>query len=476
MSDNKVLHYFRKICAIPHGSGNEAALGGYITSFAEKRGLSARRDEAGNVLVRKPGRGAEPVIVQSHIDMVCEKNSDKKHDFLRDPIEVIEENGFLRANDTTLGADNGIGAAYALALLDGAYAHPPLEAVFTTNEEVGMEGAAAFDASVLTGRRLLNLDEGTEGVLIASCAGGARADMTLPVETEPAEAGRRAALIEVKGLLGGHSGIMIREQRANANALLGRLLAELTRSYDLRLYELSGGMKDNAIPREARAVITVREADFSAVGAAAAAFEAEARREYRAVDSGISVIYGETIINEETPRVLTRESLKRTLAAINLTPNGPLFYSADIKGLSLVETSSNLGVIEFSGDTVVLRSALRSSVAPRKRGLITKFESLAEAVGAKIDLRGDYPEWEYREKSPLRELAAKIFTEAYGREPVVSAVHAGLEPGVFISKIPGLDAVAFGPNIYGEHTPGERAEISSVLRVWEYLLALLKNM
>ncbi|GHU56693.1 aminoacyl-histidine dipeptidase [Clostridia bacterium] len=463
------LKYFEEISKIPHCSENEKALSDYIVSFAKERGLWTYQDESHNAVVKLPAsKGREniaPVIIQGHIDMVGAKTTDSTHDFEKDPLTLVTRDGFLRANGTTLGADDGIAAAYALALIDGDFEHPPIEFVFTTCEEIGMVGVTALDFSVLSAKRCINIDEETEGEFFASCAGGVRVNIEIPLEFEDAPLGGRFFEIRIGGLQGGHSGAMIHEQRANANRLLARLLLELG---DIELARIEGGEKDNAIPRDASAVIYAKEKpDLSE-------YEKTFRKEFSAVDPYITISITEV---KSVRKILTYAAKRSILNAINSLPNGVIYHTAKREGEErLAETSANLGVVAFFEKSVILASALRSSVASRKRELLSQFASVAELHRAGFSTEGDYPEWERAEKSELRELFSRIYKRTFGKDAKISGVHAGLECGVFSKRIPQVDIIAFGPTILDAHTPNERLDLASAERMWKFLREILKSL
>ena len=452
-----VFHYFEELCAIPHGSGNTKAVSGWCAAFAKARGLEYHQDALNNIIIIKeaaPGyEGAEPVILQGHLDMVCEKEPGCPKDLEREGLDLEVDGDFVTARGTTLGGDDGIAVAMALALLDAQdIPHPRLEVVLTVDEEVGMLGAAALDASPLRGRTLINLDSEEEGVFTVSCAGGNRTECVLPVKREPF-AGVRMT-ISMGGLTGGHSGTEIHRGRANANVLLGRCLRAVSARTELRLGEAAGGSKDNAIPTESRAQIVV--SDEAAARAALRELEANLRREYRTTDP-------ELFLRAEPPQwegsPMDRASTERAVCLLTCLPNGVQVMSGDIPGL--VQTSLNLGILTTGAEELRACFSVRSC--------------LTQALGGRTQYFGDYPAWEYREESPLRDQMVQVFRERYGHEPKVEAIHAGVECGLLAGKIPGLDCVSIGPDLLEIHTPRERMSISSVQRVWVFLLEVLRR-
>ena len=469
-----VFRFFEELCAIPHGSTNTRAISDYCVRFAEARGLSCDQDAANNVVIRAPGtpgyEKAAPVLLQGHLDMVTEKADGVAFDFLRDGLRLHVEGDFLSASGTTLGGDDGIAGAMMLALLDDpSIPHPPLEAVFTTDEEIGMLGAQALDGSLLKGRRMLNLDSEDEGIFTVSCAGGASAVVKLPLRSAPCSGA--ALAVSVCGLRGGHSGEEINKGRANANQLMGRLLNRLVPAAGCRIVSVKGGLKDNAIPLLSAAVLDVPAGQEQAVRALCGALEADFRREFAAADPGVRV---EVSSAQPAGEAMTEESSRRVSDFLTLSPNGIYAMSMDIPGL--VQTSCNLGILEADGDGLRAVTSVRSSVASQKTMLLDRISVLAERLGGTLAVTGDYPAWEYRQDSPMRELVTAVYRDLFGREPQVKAIHAGLECGLFSGKLPGLDAVSFGPDMRDIHTSREKLSISSTARVWALLLETLRRM
>lgn len=476
LKPERVFHYFEEMSRIPRGSGNIWGISDYLVQFAKDRELAFVQDEVGNVVIKKPGtegyEQSETVIIQGHMDMVCEKNADCKHDFQKDPITLIVEGDFVRADDTTLGADDGIALAYALAVLESSeLPHPPLEAVFTVDEEVGMDGALALDASSLQGTKLLNVDSEEEGILWSSCAGGMRCLCSVALERIPAEQGSRCVRLGIKGLLGGHSGTEIHKGRGNANKLLGEWLAALRRQMGFSIVSLEGGMKDNAIPREAVALVTVRDEQTEAFLDQARKLADELISVNRSREAGMETFVEETACPEET---LSEACGEKCLLLLNALPNGVVDMSAHIP--DLVETSLNVGVMRTEAEEFTLDVSLRSSVSAAKALLKERVSYLAEAIGGRCKAFGDYPAWEYREESELRETFARAYEKLTGKKMQILALHAGLECGILTDKIKNADCVSFGPNIYDIHTPMEKMSISSVERTYQLLLEVLKNL
>lgn len=471
-----VIHFFEEISKIPRGSGNEKQVSDYLVKFAEKRGLFVIQDKELNVIIKKSGtfgyENSLPIIIQGHMDMVCEKNKDKIHDFEKDPIELIFDGDFLKANGTTLGADNGIAVAMSLAILDSEkIEHPPIEAVFTTNEEVGMDGAQALESSLFQGKTLINIDSEDEGIFTTGCAGGMRTTSFFPIENEIVPDNYSSYLFIVGGLRGGHSGIDITAGRANSNVLLFRVLNDLRKDFDIKISSLNGGAKDNAIPREAEAIISFDKNKLSEIEQCIFQQQEVFRNEYRNTDTNILLKIEE---NDKYNKCLSEQYLKRIISAGLLFPNGVQTMSTDIEGLP--ESSNNLGVIETNEKDVIFTCALRSSVVSRKYYMLEQIKLITELSGGNITSRGDYPAWEYNPDSHIRKVFIDVYKEMYGEEPVINTIHAGLECGLFAKIIKNADMISFGPNIYDVHTPDEKISISSVERTWKYFLNVLTKL
>lgn len=467
-----VFRFFEQLCAIPHGSGNTKAVSDWCVDFARQRGLEHYQDEWNNVTIIKPASAgyeeAPAVIVQGHLDMVCEKTPDCPKDMEKEGLDLVVDGDFVRAVGTTLGGDDGIAVAMALAILDDdAIPHPRLEVVLTTEEEVGMEGATALDVTPLQGRMLLNLDSEEEGVFTVSCAGGSRTVCSLPVARE-VFAGD-VLRVSVSGLNGGHSGAEIHKGLTNADVLLGRLLRAMAGAAELRLVSAEGGLKDNAIPVSAEAVVATKDA--AAAKAAALRLAEQLKNEYRTVDAGLTV----AVEAAETKLLpMDTDSTRRALCLLACAPNGVQEMSRDIEGL--VQTSLNLGVLTTEETTMTAVFCVRSSVASQKEMLNDRLCCLIEQLGGSISVHGDYPAWEYRHDSRLRKKMEEVFRARYGYAPRVEALHAGLECGILCGKLEGLDCVSIGPDLLDIHTPRERMSIASVQRVWRFVLEVLKEL
>ena len=469
----RVFYYFEELCKIPHGSGNTKQISDYLVSFAKEHGLEYVQDEMNNVVIYKPAtegyEDAPAVILQGHMDMVCEKRPDVDHDFTKDPLNISVKDGYVTANGTTLGGDDGIAVAYGLALLESTeLAHPALEVLITVDEEIGLLGAEGFDCSALKGKRLINLDSEAEGSLWISCAGGLSGISTIPVQRVEAE-GQKAA-VKITGLMGGHSGAEIDKKRANANVLMGRFLYSLQQETAYEIISLAGGQKDNAITREADAELLVE--DINSVKACAEKLQKGFREEYAGTDEGITVEI--TDLGVASAKVLHPTSREKVLFFLMEVPFGIQKMSGSIDGL--VETSTNIGIVKLGEDEFLGSSSVRSSVEAAGAALSDKICYLTEFLGGEYTVQGAYPAWEYRKDSPLRDQMVEVYEEMYGEKPNVVAIHAGLECGLFYKKIEGLDCVSLGPNMKDIHTSEEVLDIASTERVWKYLVKVLESL
>ena len=466
-----VFRFFEELCAIPHGSSNTKAVSDWLMDFARERGLEAYQDGLNNVIIIKEAtsgyESAEPVILQGHMDMVCEKAPGCAKDMEKEGLDLAVDGDAVYAEGTTLGGDDGIAVAMALAILDADdIPHPRLEAVFTVDEEIGMLGATALDVSMIRGRRMLNLDSEEEGVFTVGCAGGNLTQCTLPLTRAP-YAGK-ALTVTVGGLRGGHSGAEIDKGLGNANMLMGRLLYAASRKAELRLVEVNGGLKDNAIPRET--VATLVTTDPEAVLAVCRELDAQLKNEYRTTDPDVFVTAAESTASLP----MDDDTTRRVLCFLTCAPNGIQAMSADMPGL--VQTSLNLGILKTEKDAVIASFCVRSSIDGQKQMLVERLTCMTEALGGTVEVFGDYSGWEYRPDSPLRELLVEVFTQQYGHAPRIEAIHAGVECGIFSGKLPGLDCVSMGPDLTEIHTCREKLYISSVQRLWTMVLETLKRM
>ena len=472
LQPKKVFEYFEEICGIPHGSGNVEQISDYLVKFAKDRNLEVIQDELKNVIIIKEAtKGYEqepPVIIQGHMDMVAVHKPELSIDMTKEPLKVGIAGDNIYAEGTSLGGDDGIAVAYAMALLDSDdLAHPRLEVVITVDEEVGMDGARGIDLSMLKGNRLLNLDSEEEGIFWVSCAGGGRIASIL--EYEASRMNGEVYQMIISGLAGGHSGAEIHKERGNSNILLGRLLWKLSSKLCLGLIDAQGGVADNAICRETIASVVVKKEEVAAFQEMVKAFEAEVKSELATKDSGFYVKV--TSLGEKETVCVDRETLKRVSALLNSLPNGVQAMSADIEGL--VETSLNLGILKITPEKFLAEFAVRSSVESAKYALVEKVKAVTALAGGYNEENGDYPGWAYRVDSPLRDKMAALYEEMYGQKPQIAAIHAGLECGLLASKIDDLDCVSFGPNMKDIHTTEETLSISSTKRIWEFLVQLL---
>ena len=467
-----VFGYFEKICSIPHGSRNTALIADYLEAFAKEHEITYIRDEHNNVIFFQEGTcGMEnhaPVIIQGHSDMVCEKDADCPIDMAVEGLDLAHDGNYVFAKGTTLGGDDGIAIAYALAILaDKSIPHPPLEVVIPGDEEIGMLGAAEIDLSMLKGRTLLNIDSEEEGIFTVSCAGGCRATLTLDVE-------RRAVYgpcirLNVDGLQGGHSGVEIHKNRANANKVMGEFMSRIQKLMPLCLTSFSGGSKDNAITRSCQATLVAMGINLERINDIAEQLQKEVREQYDEPEATVQAFDVDALGGNS----LTTEATAKVISMLCSIPNGVQSMGQDIPGL--VQTSLNLGIAKL-GERFTLTTATRSSVNAEKVALLEKLEKLAEFHGAGFSTMGDYPAWEYKKDSKLRDTMVKIYKDMFGNEPEVVAIHAGLECGLLSEKLPGLDCVSIGPEMHDIHTSREKLGIASTARTWNFLLEILKNM
>lgn len=473
LEPKKVFKYFEDICNIPHGSTNLDGISSYLEKFAEDRNLFHVRDESNNIIIVKEAtlgyEDVEPIMLQGHMDMVAVKKADCDIDMTKDPLRLKVDGDFVYAEGTSLGGDDGIAVAYILAILDSQdIAHPRLEAVITTDEEIGMEGATAIDLSMLKSKRMLNIDSEEEGILLTSCAGGARVDCVLPIKRE--NVGGINYEISVFGLLGGHSGTEINKERGNAIKLLGRILYEVLEVVPINLLQMQGGEKDNAIPREANATIVLPQESEDIFIRTLDKVCLKIRNEYKTKEKDIKIEWKKC---ESSDLSLDAESTRRIAEFLMLLPNGVMSMSADIAGL--VETSLNVGILSLAEEEFVTSSAVRSSIESAKQNIVRQLSILSKNMQGTVKIYGEYPGWQFNPDSKLRATMVRIYKEMFKEDVKVEALHAGLECGIMISKIPGLDCVSFGPNIYDIHTTEEKLSIASTTRMWEYLLRILST-
>ena len=472
LEPKKVFYWFKQLNDIPRGSGNEKAVSDFLVSFAKERGLEVYQDSLNNVIIKKDAtegyENSEPVILQGHMDMVCEKTDDSDHDFLKDPISMHVKDGYVYADNTTLGADDGIAVAFCLAILDSDdVSHPKLEVLVTIDEERGMDGANGVTAEHLSGTRLLNIDTETEGDFIVSCSGGANAITTF--KSEKSEGLSKAIEISLSGLNGGHSGLEIQKQNKNAIKVMARLLNKVALEMDFRLQEISGGSKHNAIAKNAHAIITVDDLDkamdiLNEVGE-------YVRHEGRKTDPNLVLDIKET---EKTEFSYSKETSQSIVKFLYLLINDVISTSQDIEGL--VQTSSNVGIVEADDEKIKVTCCVRSSVESELHNMFDKIKSLAYLTHGTTVIEKEYPAWEFNTDGELAKVAPALYEEMTGNKANVTAIHAGLECGLLKGVLPDCDMISFGPDIIGAHTPLEHLGIESTQRMYDYTLKLLENL
>lgn len=469
-----VFHYFEQMTKIPRESGNEAAISDYLVNFAKEHNLDYVQEPCKNVIIKKQATSgyedAPRVILQGHMDMVCVKDDELDFNFATDELPIYVDGDWLRTKGTTLGADNGIAVAMSLAILaDETLEHPALTVLVTTEEETGMDGVMALDPANVPGDILINIDSEEEGVALASCAGGVRNSLKLPIKwTEVDAAGLTSYDIVIIGLKGGHSGIEINKGRANANKLMGRLLHYI-QDLNVSVSSIAGGEKMNAISKRASLTITLSEENAQALESKVKDFEIMIRAEFETADSGISVVANQ---KELVTKVFAPQTTQNLMYILQLIPYGPQTMSANIPGL--VESSSNIGVVEMDGNEIEFNSAIRSSVSSLKREINHRIQAIANLTGASMELIADYPEWEFETESKVREIMKDVYQGMFGKELEVSAIHAGLECGFLSQKLGKIDMISIGPDITGAHTPKESLSIPSTERVYNFLCEVLK--
>lgn len=475
LDPERVFYHFEQICNIPHGSGNVKAISDHIVDFAKENGLDYTQDDKYNVLIKKAAsagyENSDVVMLQGHMDMVCEKNADSSFNFKKDPLPLGIMDDFVYAKGTTLGGDDGIAVAYMMAILeDTGIKAPGLECLFTVDEEIGMLGADFYDASESKAKILLNLDSEEEGIFLSSCAGGLRSVCSVPVRYKE-KTGERYNII-ISGLKGGHSGTEIDKYRANANIIMGRLLHYLGDTIKYSVVSIQGGLQDNAIAREANTEILVEQSDIPDFEEFIDSFSEMISNEYKAVEKNIQIYCNYQ--GRDTCMALTHKTQERLIFLLNTMPDGVQKMSMEIKGL--VQTSLNLGIIRLNKEVFTATCALRSSVQSEKEFLSDKLRYLTETMGGTYTEQGDYPSWEYKENSKIRPLICSVYEELTGKKPQVAGIHAGLECGILSNKIKGLDIVSFGPDIYDIHTPKERLSISSTKTVYNLIIKVLERL
>ncbi len=462
---SRVFYYFEDICKIPHGSGDTDKISDYCVDFAKKHNLEYIKDAFNNVIIKKSAsqgyQSHPPVIIQGHLDMVCQKDASSDIDFKNDGLDITHDGKSVFAKGTTLGGDDGIAIAMALAILeDDTLSHPPIEAVFTTDEETGMYGAVGIDTSALKSKILLNIDSEKEGILTVSCAGGARVEIDLPLSTQAING--KTYKITLGGLIGGHSGVEIDKGRLNSNIMLGKFLSSL--DFEFNIVSISGGLKDNAIPVQSECVVVTN-------GNLLSQAHKFTKDNYVDTDPNLNINIEE--INAVSA-AFDKNSGKKIVGFVCVVPNGVINMSSDIDGL--VQTSLNLGILKSTPTNLHASFAVRSSLSSEKEQLINTLKSIAHSFDGQFSSHGHYPAWEYKKNSRLRDTMISVYENLYGKKPVVEAIHAGLECGLFCDKIDGLDAVSFGPDIADIHTPREKLDIESTARTYNFLINVLKEL
>ncbi|MFA5729373.1 MAG: aminoacyl-histidine dipeptidase [Candidatus Neomarinimicrobiota bacterium] len=476
LKPESLWRYFAELSRIPRESKNEAAVMTWIESVSKKLNLSYKKDEVGNIVISKPAspgyENRTPVVLQGHVDMVCEKNSDTIHDFQKDQIELVRDGEYMRANGTTLGADNGIGVAAALAVLeDKTLAHPPLEALFTIDEETGLTGANFLKPGFVKGKILLNGDSEEDGALYVGCAGGKQTDVVFDIAWEKAPQDKVAVALKISGLLGGHSGLDIDQGRANAIKQLNRIVWKIAETTCIRLSYLDGGSKHNAIPREATYRILVAASDLEKLTKDLAGFEMMLNNEYKGVERGIKLTVEK--LTEYPTQVFTKEFQARVLNCLYAIPHGVKRMSPSIKGL--VQTSTNAAIVRTVDNQIRILTSQRSSIASEIQGVADKVTACGRLAGAEVTQGGGYPSWTPNMDSKILALMKNVYADLFGVEPHVKAIHAGLECGIIGATSPGMDMISFGPTILGAHSPDERVEIKTVENFWRLLVETLKR-
>lgn len=470
-----VFRHFEALTRIPRGSGNEKEVSDYLVDFAKQNGLEVIQEDCLNIIIKKPGtkgyENAPTVILQGHMDMVCTKREDIDFDLTKDPIPLVVDGDMIRTEGTTLGADNGIAVAMAMAILESNdIPHPPIVALITVAEETGMDGVLNLNPENISGDILINIDSEEEGVILASCAGGVNNIVSLPVKWKEADNNKIAYKLAIKGLLGGHSGIEIDKNRANAIKLLGRMLNGINRELSIDVANVSGGEKMNAIPKMAESTILVDEEKEDKLKDLVAQYQDIFSNEFATADPNIKIYLEKA---DSIDKVFSCKTKKELISVLRLIPSGVQTMSADIEGL--VESSNNIGVLTTKENEIVFDSAVRSSVKSLKEEINERIQTICDIVGAKMELVSDYPEWQYKVDSPIRDLMSEVYKEMYNEEAKIEAIHAGLECGFLKEKLGDIDMVSIGPNLHDVHTPDEHLSISSTKRVFEFLCEVLKR-
>ena len=476
LKPERVMYYFEEISKIPRCSHDEERISNYLAKVGKKLGLEVIQDEALNIIIKKPGsKGYEnsPIVVlQGHMDMVGEKTDNSNHDFSKEPIKLEVDGDYIFARETTLGADNGIAVAMSLAILESNnISHPPLEVLVTSNEESGMSGAAALDQNNIKGKILINIDAEEEGTIIVSCAGGERNLITIPIEWNELPKNKELYELVVTGLKGGHSGMEINKGRGNANKIMGRILDTLNRNIDIGLCYIEGGSKSNAIPRYARAIVSIPSESVEETYLFISNIENDLKFELGSSDKDIRLELSKS--TEDKDKVFNNITMRNVITSLMLLPNGVQSMSMDIEGL--VESSNNVGVLKTIDNEVTIECAMRSSVGTLKTHISNQIKLLAETLEVKWESSSSYPAWEYSKESYIRNIFKEAYKEMFSKDINIAAIHAGLECGLFKDKFKDMDMVSFGPNLYGVHAPGEKLSISSTERTFKLLLKVLER-
>lgn len=471
----RVMYYFEELTKIPRCSREEQRISDYLVGVGKQLGLEVIQDEALNVIIKKPGtegyENSPTVVLQGHMDMVCEKNDNSNHDFSKDSINIRVDGDLIVADETTLGADNGVAVAIGLALMEeNDISHPPLELLITSDEETGMTGANQLDTKNINGKILINIDSEEEGKILVSCAGGERNLVTIPLKWIDLKEPLNEYKLEVSGLKGGHSGMEIDKGRGNSNKILGRILEVLEREVGINMKYVEGGSKSNAIPRYSMAKICFSSDKLDRVNNIIETQEKMLKRELSSSDGDIKIVLKAE--DEQSNKIFDKDTKKTLINCLFLIPNGVQSMSMDIKGL--VESSNNLGVVKTLEYEIIMESSIRSSIGSLKEDIRNRIKVIAEILGAKSESTASYPAWEYKKDSYIRDVFKKAYRDINGKEIEIEAIHAGLECGLFDEKFDDIDMISFGPNIYGVHAPGENFSISSTERSYQLLLKVLE--
>ena len=472
IESKEVFKWFEEISKIPRESGHEKEISDFLVEFAKERNFEVHRDSVNNVIIKKCGTAGyenkNAVIIQGHMDMVCEKTKDSKHDFRKDAIELIIEGDILRANETTLGADDGIAIAMGLALLDSKnIPHPPIEFLATTSEETGMDGALAITGEHLNGKTLINIDSEEEGIFLVSCAGGLNTLTEFEIKRENIKKDFECLKIEISGLKGGHSGIEIHKQRANAIKILGRLLYAVKK--DISLAFIEGGAKHNAIAKNSEAIITTKDAEK--IKNILEDLSKKIKNEYKTEDAQMQIKIEKI---ENIKECITKEISDNIIDFMNLAPNGVLYMSREISGL--VQTSANNGVLKEENGKLIFTISIRSSLESSTEEIVSIVEIASKRTNAKFEKVNWYPAWEYDKNSKIKDVALSVYKKMTGKDAKIEAIHAGLECGILKRVLPEVDMISIGPNLYDVHTPAEHLSVSSVDRTWKFLKELIINL